>query len=274
MFYQIVLLLCAFQMSSAQLTAADIPVFEAVEEVCRNVTVQGCDCAASWVFEGITYDSCANPNNDQDNWCKIAPGCFGTPSGSIEDASASVPSPSTSSVFMIGDSTPSSDGEVIPGYDYGFCAPQGCVKPVCFDTIDNVADISTFVTLADATNIIGLAAGNTLLVPTNEVLDAVVLSLGFDLASLSNAELAAVFDLLQLHVIEGFLLNPADLINLSGRAGGIPTLSPGAALEVDASGATISVVGGTSSANVVGSVPVDILCNTAIIVIDAVLTAA
>eukprot|EP01024_Parvocaulis_polyphysoides_P025580 TRINITY_DN2326_c2_g1_i10.p1 TRINITY_DN2326_c2_g1~~TRINITY_DN2326_c2_g1_i10.p1 ORF type:complete len:229 (-),score=46.51 TRINITY_DN2326_c2_g1_i10:266-850(-) len=169
---------------------------------------------------------------------------------------------------------PNTDAQTVEqeGYDYGFCAPVQCVNAICLDAINNADGISTFVQLANAVNILAFSAGNTLLAPSNEVLETALGALGLDIANLSADDLVAVFDLLQGHVIQGFQLGSADLPSLVG--GGIPTLSATQTLELDDSGTILQVIGGTSTAQVIGMVPVDINCNTAVLVIDAVLLAA
>eukprot|EP01025_Chloroclados_australasicus_P033662 TRINITY_DN3439_c0_g1_i4.p4 TRINITY_DN3439_c0_g1~~TRINITY_DN3439_c0_g1_i4.p4 ORF type:complete len:265 (-),score=41.47 TRINITY_DN3439_c0_g1_i4:307-1101(-) len=264
MFKQVVVLLCIVSLGMFQ-DVPVIPVVDPVEATCRSVTEQGCFCADAWVYAGSTLTNCSNPANVLSaDWCALEPGCFAPATGSIESP------PATLSVFTAPSATDSEGGEVI---EYGFCAPVSCVNDVCLPDIEAATGISTFLTLAQATNAIEFIADNTVLAPTNEALDAALVALGMDINNLTPENLVALSDVLKLHVIKGFLLTTADVGSLAALTEGIPTLSS-SLLQVPAEGSSVSVVGGTSSANVIGMVDVDITCNTAVLVIDAVLTAA
>eukprot|EP01024_Parvocaulis_polyphysoides_P024901 TRINITY_DN22706_c0_g1_i1.p1 TRINITY_DN22706_c0_g1~~TRINITY_DN22706_c0_g1_i1.p1 ORF type:complete len:275 (-),score=30.09 TRINITY_DN22706_c0_g1_i1:279-1022(-) len=224
---------------TSSLSSGDVPVIDPVE--CVSVTLEGCICRPSWSVDGDEYTQCSNPDNREGDWCAVEVGCYGTPAGKFQEGRSS--------------------------RSFGFCPVGGCVDPSCLTALSRVSDISTFVKIAQATNVIGMIAGTTVLAPTNAALDPVVASLGLDLDNLTNDQLQTLLDVLKLHVISGFQLTSADL----GILEEFPLLAEEQFVSV-ATGTIFTIVGTTASTTVVEELSLDILCNVAVFVVDSVLT--
>eukprot|EP01023_Acetabularia_acetabulum_P027545 TRINITY_DN2605_c0_g1_i1.p2 TRINITY_DN2605_c0_g1~~TRINITY_DN2605_c0_g1_i1.p2 ORF type:complete len:246 (+),score=44.54 TRINITY_DN2605_c0_g1_i1:111-848(+) len=222
-----------------------VPVVDPIPDDCLKVTLEGCVCRDSWTVFGDEYSSCSNPTDFDGDWCAVKPGCYGTPAGKYSES-------------------------FLNQRSYGYCPTGGCLSPSCVTTLESTQQINTFLKIAQATNVIGLIADNTVLAPTDTVLNELVQDLELDLDNLNNQQLKDLLALLKLHIISGFALSKQDAVNLDVN---LPTLSDGNFLEVLNGGDTYQVVGTTSQTNIVEVVNFpNVLCNTAVFIVDAVLS--